>query len=53
MKHTSAKIVVIVDTHCLENGQFVYKGNLKEPKSYEACYMRDVGAYGAYCRSSH
>jgi len=39
-KHSTAKIVFIVDTHCLDNGYFVYKG--ASPKTYEACSLLEV-----------
>lgn len=35
-----AKIVVIIDTHCLENGFFVWRGNSR--KTYEACPLLAV-----------
>lgn len=35
--HRTAKIVIIIDTHCLENGAFVWVGN--DPVSYQACFM--------------
>jgi hypothetical protein len=39
--HPTAKIVVIIDTHCLEEtGGFIYKGNT--PDTYEACSMEEV-----------
>jgi hypothetical protein len=41
-EHSAAKIVVLVDTHCIENGQLVYKGHAKDPASYQACYMEEV-----------
>jgi hypothetical protein len=41
-KHPTAKIVIIIDTHCLENGAFVWNGN--SPTSYEACSLYEVSA---------
>jgi hypothetical protein len=38
--HPTAKIVIIIDTHCLENGAFVWRGC--DPVSFEACYMPEV-----------
>lgn len=38
-KYTTAKIVVVIDTHCLDNGQFVWTGN--SPKEYEACPLSE------------
>ena len=37
----TAKIVVIIDTHCLKNGFFVWTGNSKD--SYQACPLLAVG----------
>ena len=33
-EHPAAKIVVIIDTHCLKNGAFVYEGH--SSPTYEA-----------------
>jgi len=42
-RHTTARIVVIIDTHCLEEtGAFIYKGSA--PDSYEACCMEEVSS---------
>jgi hypothetical protein len=38
--HPTAKIVVIVDTHCLDNGAFVYAGD--SPDSYLGCMLPEV-----------
>jgi len=38
--HPMAKIVVIVDTHCLENGFFVWTGNSED--EYRACSLLEV-----------
>lgn len=40
-KYKTAKIVIIVDTHCLESGQFVYMGD--GPETYRGCFMEEVG----------
>jgi rhamnose utilization protein RhaD (predicted bifunctional aldolase and dehydrogenase) len=41
--HQTAKVVVVVSTHSLEeNGQFVWGGD--SPQSYKGCFMRPVGA---------
>lgn len=40
-KRKTAKILFIVDTHCLENGCFVYEGD--SPTEYRACTLFDVG----------
>ena len=37
--HPTAKIVVVVDTHCVENGSFVWKG---AKSGFEACGMDEV-----------
>lgn len=39
-EHNTAKIVFIVDTHCLENGFFVYQGD--SPNTYNACSLLEV-----------
>ena len=39
-KYSLAKIIVIVDTHCLDNGFLVYKGN--SPVDYEQCTLHQV-----------
>ena len=39
-EHRSAKILVVVDAHCIENGFFVYAGN--HPTLYEACSPGEV-----------
>ena len=38
--HPTAKIVFIVDTHSLDNGSFVFKG--EDAVSYEACSLYEV-----------
>ena len=40
-KHITAKILFIVDTHSLDNGHFVYAGDL--PMTYKACSLLEVG----------
>ena len=42
-EHPMAKIVVIIDTHCLENGAFVYTGS--SPGTYEACSLKTVSPF--------
>ena len=39
-EHPTAKIVVVVNTHCLKNGKLVWKGT--NTISYEACDMDEV-----------
>ena len=39
-KFTSPKMVVIIDTHCLENGYFVWSGDSSE--NYQTCSMKEV-----------
>ena len=36
----AARIVVILKTHCLENGRFVWKGD--KPENYTACSLKEV-----------
>lgn len=43
--HPTAKIVVVIDTHCIENGFFIYKGI--SPENYAACSLLEVS--GIYC----
>ena len=42
-KHGLAKIVVVVDTHCLKNGAFLYTGNCAS--SYLACSLEVVSRF--------
>ena len=42
-EHPMAKIVVIINTHCLENRAFVYTGN--SPGTYEACSLKTIGPF--------
>ena len=39
-EHPSAKIIVIIDTHCLNNGFFVWKGT--SAANYAACSLAEV-----------
>lgn len=39
-KYELAKIVVVIDTHCLDNGCFVYGGDTSE--DYMACSLEQV-----------
>lgn len=39
-KRQAAKIVVVVDTHCLDNGAFVYEGST--PQTYSGCRLEEV-----------
>jgi len=36
----TARILIIIDTHCLENGYFTYIGN--NPVAYETCSLLEV-----------
>jgi len=36
----TAKILIIIDTHCLENGLFTYIGD--SPVAYETCSLLEV-----------
>lgn len=38
--YSAAKIVIIIETHCIENGRFVWKG--ESPTTYEACPLIEV-----------
>jgi hypothetical protein len=39
-EHPSAKIVVVIDTHCLDRGFFVWKG--ESAADYSACSLEEV-----------
>jgi hypothetical protein len=39
-RHPFARIVVVIDTHCLENGAFVYEGD--SPESYQGCLLPEA-----------
>jgi hypothetical protein len=41
--HPMAKIVVIIDTHCLENGTFVWSGDT--PVELKSCTLLEVGVH--------
>ena len=50
--HATAKIVVIIDTHCIEeSGSFLWRGD--KPKDYEACGMDEVGNVYSEISSTH
>ena len=38
--HRTAKIVVVIDTHCLDNRYFVYTGDSAD--EYKACSLKEV-----------
>jgi hypothetical protein len=42
-QYSYAKIIFIVDTHCLDNGFFVYKG--ESAANYQDCSLLEVSAY--------
>lgn len=48
--HRSAKILVVVDTHCLDIGAFVYEGH--SATTYEGCSLPEVGVLGPFCNFS-
>lgn len=51
-KHPTAKIVVVIDTHCLENGYFVWTGDSKG--ELQACSLLTVSVtYRQITPSSH
>ena len=39
----TAKIVVVFDTHSVDNGAFIWRGNSADKSSLESCYMLEVG----------
>jgi hypothetical protein len=41
-EYPAAKIIIIVDTHCLDTGAFVWRGD--SPVSYETCTLPEVSA---------
>ena len=41
--HPTAKIIIVVDTHCVENGAFVYEGD--SLATFKACYLPEVCSY--------
>lgn len=43
----TAKIVVVVETHCIESGKFIWTGD--EPVNYESCWLEEVGVRGLSC----
>jgi len=47
-KHKTAKIVVIIDTHCLDNGRFVWTGD--SPQTYQACPLYSVSLSDAHIK---
>ena len=42
-RHPTAKIIVVIDTHCIENGGFVYAGN--SPQTFQACLLPEVSVH--------
>lgn len=38
--HHTAKIDIVIDTHCIEHGFFIYKGD--SPENYAACSLLEV-----------
>lgn len=43
----TAKIVVIVETHCIESGKFIWTGDA--PVNYESCWLQEVKIHGFLC----
>jgi hypothetical protein len=39
---TTAKIVIVIETHCMENGCFVWKGTSAD--TYKACALFEVSS---------
>jgi len=44
-QHETARIIVVIDTHCLENGVLVYEGS--SPETYKACLLPEVSIFNA------
>lgn len=42
-RYETAKIVFIIDTHCGDNGRFMYQGNEDKGTGFAACSMPEVG----------
>ena len=45
-ENPTAKIIVVVDTHCLDNGKFVWMG--ANTNNYQACDMDEVSVIYPY-----
>lgn len=45
--HDSAKIIVIIDTHCLPNGGFIWKTGSKD-EAFGECSLLEVRSYWIY-----
>lgn len=43
--HQTAKIIVIIEAHCLENGSFVWTGDT--PVTYQGCQLLEVSHTGS------
>jgi phosphoribosylpyrophosphate synthetase len=41
-EHPAAKIVIVIDTHCITTGSFVWRGD--SPETYEVCTLFEVSA---------
>lgn len=41
--HTTAKIIVVIDTHCLESGSFIWTGT--DAATYRACTLLEVSVF--------
>lgn len=39
-KHPTAKIVVVIDTHCFDSGWFIWTGD--SPETYQSCSLLEV-----------
>ena len=48
--YETAKIVIILDTHCELNGRFIYAGSQSDPASYEACSLKEVRSHPTLLR---
>lgn len=45
-KHKTAKIIVVLDTHCIDNGFFVWSGTSED--NYRACRLLEVSYWWIY-----
>lgn len=43
----TAKIVFVLETHCIESGKFIWTGD--GPASYESCWLKEVRVHGFLC----
>lgn len=41
-RYDTAKILIIIDTHCGDNGRFMYAGDDEKKTEYKACSLPEV-----------